>query len=173
MLLKPEVNRSSDDVAELHLPAFGENAEFNVGIVGVRHVIAFLRKRAQWRTNMAKQSRRRIGYTMAEFAPTLFLALLIIALPLLGLGTMALRYVFLVNAARLAVQAASRTESFLNDSSPTQLSAVHTASNVASAPIPTETLESNQTRLSTVKSRKIDGSARKISLHKHAAPGCS
>ena len=33
MFLKPKVDRSSDDVAELNLPAFGKNTEFDVGIV--------------------------------------------------------------------------------------------------------------------------------------------
>jgi hypothetical protein len=34
VFFKPEVDRGSDNVAELDLPAFGENAEFDVDIVG-------------------------------------------------------------------------------------------------------------------------------------------
>jgi hypothetical protein len=33
VFFKPEVDRGSDNVAELDLPAFGENAEFDVDIV--------------------------------------------------------------------------------------------------------------------------------------------
>jgi hypothetical protein len=34
VFLKPEVDSCSDNLAELDLPAFGENAEFDVGVVG-------------------------------------------------------------------------------------------------------------------------------------------
>lgn len=83
----------------------------------------------------SKRSRgRQSGYTMAEFAPTLLLAFTIIVFPLLAFGTLGLRYVFLVNAARQSSQAASRCPQFLANISQTisgvtttQLSAVNTA----------------------------------------------
>jgi hypothetical protein len=71
---------------------------------------------------------------MAEFAPTLLIAFTIIVFPLLAFGTIGMRYVFLVNAARQASQAACRCPQFLNNITQTisgvtttQLSAVNTA----------------------------------------------
>ena len=71
------------------------------------------------------------GHTIAEFGPTLFLAMVVIILPLLAFGVMAMRYLFLVNAARLASYEGARAKTFLVDSSPTQLSAVDIAKQVA------------------------------------------
>ena len=77
---------------------------------------------------------RRRGYTMAEFGPTLLVAFTIIVFPLLAFGTLGLRYVFLVNGARQASQAAARCPQFLANITTTvggvtttQLSAVNTA----------------------------------------------
>lgn len=56
--------------------------------------------------------------------------------PLWAFGTIGMRYLFLLNAARLAAQSAARSQSFLSDTnpsaSPPALSAVHNAQNVAS-----------------------------------------
>lgn len=77
---------------------------------------------------------RRSGYTMAEFAPTLLLAFTIIVFPLLAFGTLGIRYVFLVNAARQSSQAAARCPQFkanvtqtIAGVTTTQLSAINTA----------------------------------------------
>jgi len=67
---------------------------------------------------------------MAEFAPTLLLLFCIFTFPLIAFGTLAVRYCFLLNAARLAAQAASQCKSFLTNYSATQPSAVNIASQV-------------------------------------------
>lgn len=86
-------------------------------------------------SKLKKQIRHRQGgYTMAEFAPTLFLAFIMVVMPMLGFGCIALRYGMLVNAARLASQGASRSTSFLNNTtngSITNVSAVNTAEQIA------------------------------------------
>lgn len=69
---------------------------------------------------------------MAEFGPTLMLGFVIITFPLLAFGTLGNRYVLLLNAARLAAQAASRCQTFkVNLASPTTNGAVTTAQNVS------------------------------------------
>jgi Flp pilus assembly protein TadG len=75
------------------------------------------------------------GSSIAEFGPTLFLALGIIVLPLLAFGILGMRYTFLLNAARLAAQQAARAKTFLADTSSTDLSAVDLATKVANSSV--------------------------------------
>lgn len=82
-------------------------------------------------SSRSNSKRSRKGTTIAEFGPTLLLAFAVVILPLLALGTIGLRYYFLVNGARLAAVQASRARSFLVDVSPTDMSAVNTATAVA------------------------------------------
>ena len=76
-------------------------------------------------------AKRRAGYTIAEFAPTLFLAFVIIVMPLLAFGTLALRYCLLLNAVRVACIGAARASTFQTDISPAtgNISSVTTATN--------------------------------------------
>lgn len=68
------------------------------------------------RTNKRRATvKRRNGYTMAEFGPTLLLAFVVLVFPLWAFGTLGMRYVFLINAARLAAQQASRCQTFLSN----------------------------------------------------------
>jgi hypothetical protein len=77
-------------------------------------------------------NKRTSGYTMAEFAPTLLFAFVVIVFPMLAAGTIGTRYVLLTNAARLAAQSASRCQTFKIDlSPPTNIGAVTTALNVS------------------------------------------
>lgn len=71
------------------------------------------------------------GNTLAEFAPTILLLFCIFTFPLIAFGTLGVRYCFLLNAARLAAQAASQSKSFMANTSTTQLSAVNIAKQVA------------------------------------------
>ncbi len=75
--------------------------------------------------------RRPHGSTITEFGPTLLIAFAIIVFPLLAFGTLGLRYIFLLNATRLAAQSASRCQTFKTNISPTNLSSVTTALNVS------------------------------------------
>jgi hypothetical protein len=58
---------------------------------------------------------RQSGNTLAEFAPTLLIAFAIIIFPLMAFGTLGTRYIFLLNAARLSAQQASRCQTFLSN----------------------------------------------------------
>jgi hypothetical protein len=75
------------------------------------------------------------GSSIAEFGPTLFIALGIIVLPFLAFGLLGMRYALLLNAARLAVQQAARAKTFLADTSSTQLSSVDVAAKVANSSV--------------------------------------
>ena len=80
--------------------------------------------------------RRTSGSTIAEFGPALMLCFAVLVFPLFAFGTIGMRYIFLLNAARLAAQMAARSQSFLSDTNatatPPALSAVHNAQNIAS-----------------------------------------
>ena len=86
-------------------------------------------------SSAAQRVRRKTGSSIAEFGPTLFLAMGIIVLPLLAFGVLGMRYALLLNAARLAVQQAARAKTFLADTSTTQLSAVDVAAKVANSSV--------------------------------------
>src|SRR5262249_24944552 len=81
--------------------------------------------------------RRAHGTTIAELAPALLLAFVVMIFPMIALGTVAMRYSLLANAANMAAQQACKQRTFLADTNtntangPLQLSAVHTAQNVA------------------------------------------
>jgi len=75
--------------------------------------------------------RSNCGHTLAEFGPTLLIAFCLLVLPLLAFGMIGLRYVLVMNAARLTVQQAARCKTFLADTSATDRSAVNTANSVA------------------------------------------
>jgi hypothetical protein len=73
-----------------------------------------------------------LGYTIAEFGPTLLIGFVIVVFPLLAFGTLGNRYVLLINAARLAAQSASRCQTFkVNLASPTTNGSITTALNVS------------------------------------------
>jgi hypothetical protein len=81
------------------------------------------------RANPKFVKRRSRGYTMAEFGPTLLLAFVVLVFPLWAFGTIGVRYVFLINAARLAAQQASRAQTFLsNNPNPGAVSIASTVS---------------------------------------------
>ncbi len=67
------------------------------------------------------------GAFIAELPLVLWILFLLLAVPLLNLSTVGLRYGFFMNAAREAVHVASRAKSFQTDISPDQKSAVHLA----------------------------------------------
>lgn len=82
-------------------------------------------------SQLNKRARSQRAHTLAEFGPTLLLASCLILLPMLAFGTVGMRYIFLLNAARLAVQQAARCKAFLADPSATELSSVHAAKAIA------------------------------------------
>jgi hypothetical protein len=71
------------------------------------------------------------GSAIIELAPALLLLFIFFFFPLLSLSTSGVRYVFLVNAAHRAALAASQAKSFLVNTSPTDLSAVNLAQQIA------------------------------------------
>ena len=75
--------------------------------------------------------RKSYGSLIAEYAPALWLLLVMFMIPFLNLTTIVLRYTFLVSTSRDAAFAAARAKSFITDASTTQLSAVHLAQNQA------------------------------------------
>lgn len=85
------------------------------------------------KTCMCKNRRRRYckGSQIAELGPALWLVFIMFCFPLIGLCAIGTRYIFLLNAARLAASSASQASSFQADISPTQPSAVNTANQVA------------------------------------------
>lgn len=77
------------------------------------------------------RQRKQCAHTLAEFGPTLMVAFCLLVLPLLAFGMIGLRYVLVLNAARLTVQQAARCKTFLLDTSATDRSAVNLANSVA------------------------------------------
>lgn len=75
--------------------------------------------------------RQNSGSALAEFAPTLWLLFVTFLFPLIVFSTIALRYAFFLNAARLAAMNASQCKTFQANVSSSQLSAVNTANLVA------------------------------------------
>lgn len=75
------------------------------------------------------------GTTIAEFAPTLLLLFCIFTFPLIMFGTLAVRWAFFYNAARLAATQASQCKSFMTNYSSSQPSAVNVANQVATQSI--------------------------------------
>lgn len=71
------------------------------------------------------------GQATAEMVAVLWIFLLLIALPLVDLVSFSLRYNFLLMSSRDAVYAASRSRTFQNNVSTTQLSAVNAANSAA------------------------------------------
>ena len=75
--------------------------------------------------------------SIAEFGPALFAMFCVVIFPMIAFGSIGMRYMVLNNAANLAAQSASRQKTFLVDTNANanngviQLSAVHTAQNVA------------------------------------------
>jgi hypothetical protein len=80
------------------------------------------------KTNAAR--RRSLGSALAEFGPAMFLTFIVLTIPVATFGTMAMRYAFLTNAARLAASAGSQCKTFLQDTSSSDPSAVTLANNV-------------------------------------------
>lgn len=83
---------------------------------------------------------RRGATTIAEAGPTLFLVFIIFAFPLMAFATIGFRYTFLLYAARIAASAASRCGTWSTDISPTKLSAVTTANNIARGALAAQSL---------------------------------
>ena len=81
--------------------------------------------------NRCARIRSNYGTTIAEFAPTMWLLLMLFTFPLIAFGTLGVRYAFFLNAARLAATSASQCKSFLTNFSATQISAVNIANTVA------------------------------------------
>ncbi len=79
--------------------------------------------------------REQKGHTIAEFGPTLLLALGMIVFPFMAFGVLGMRYLFLLNATKLAAEQAALAKTFLTDTSATQLSAVDVAAKVAKASV--------------------------------------
>lgn len=75
------------------------------------------------------------GTYIAELGPALWLVFLVVFFPMLALGTFGLRYVPLINATRLAAQAAAQCKTFSSDIDSSNKSAVNTASQVVSQSI--------------------------------------
>jgi hypothetical protein len=76
-------------------------------------------------------TRNRAGNTIAEFAPTLLLLFVFFSFPMIAFGTIGMRYMFLLNASRLAASSASQCKSFLINFSSSQPSSVNLANQVA------------------------------------------
>lgn len=71
------------------------------------------------------------GTQLAEIGPTLWIVFVILLFPLIAFGTIGIRYVFLVNAARLSVSAGAQCKSFLADvNPPTDISATNAANKI-------------------------------------------
>lgn len=75
--------------------------------------------------------RREWGSLMVEMPFAFWMLIIVLTLPLLDLGTICLRYGFVVQAANDAAHAAAVADSFSADTGPQQLSAVHLAQNQA------------------------------------------
>ena len=72
------------------------------------------------------------GNELAEFGPTLFIVFVMLLLPAIAIGTVALRYTTFAYAAKLAASAGSKCSTFLADANPPKdCSAVTVANAVA------------------------------------------
>lgn len=80
-------------------------------------------------TKNARTRRSAKGTTLAEFGPAMFLAFIILGFPLITFGTLAMRYSFLCNAARLAASAGSQCKTFMVDTNSTSDPSAVTAAN--------------------------------------------
>ncbi|HEY9788549.1 MAG TPA: hypothetical protein V6D17_24380 [Candidatus Obscuribacterales bacterium] len=76
-------------------------------------------------------TRKGRGSAIAELGPAIFLIFVIVVFPLTTLGTLGLRYSFLIMTVRAAALDASRCKQFQEDVSPAQPSAVNTANKTA------------------------------------------
>lgn len=77
-------------------------------------------------------SHRGKAQALVELPIVLWVLILLLTIPLIDLTTFSLRYNFLLVASRDAAYSASRSRTFVQDVSANELSAVHTASQVAS-----------------------------------------
>lgn len=82
--------------------------------------------------NLLSIVRTHRGTMIAEFAPTLWLMFFAFVFPLIAIATIGVRFGFFLNAARLAAMSACQCKSFQANVSSTQLSALNTASAIAS-----------------------------------------
>ncbi len=83
-------------------------------------------------TSNSEQRRSAKGSQIAEFGPTLWILFLLLLFPMITFGTLGLRYVFLVNAARLAASAGAKCSTFQVDANPPKdCSAVNIANQIA------------------------------------------
>lgn len=74
--------------------------------------------------------RRCSGTHIIELGPTLWIVFLIVFFPMLTFGSMGLAYMPMVNATRLAAQAAAQCKSFQTNVDSADLSAVNTANQI-------------------------------------------
>ncbi|HEY9786425.1 MAG TPA: hypothetical protein V6D17_13540 [Candidatus Obscuribacterales bacterium] len=81
----------------------------------------------------AKGSRRgrTRGSSLAELGPALFLGFILLFFPLFTLGTLGLRYTFLILTARESARAAARCRQFEANVSPTELSSINKGKAIA------------------------------------------
>jgi hypothetical protein len=77
------------------------------------------------------KTRSENGQSLAEIGPTLWFALVIIFFPMITYSTVGVRYILLMNAAKLAAGQAAQCRSFLTDISASEKSAVNTANSLA------------------------------------------
>ncbi len=81
------------------------------------------------------KTRHKSGHSIAEFGPTLWFALIIVFFPMITYSTIGVRYILLMNAAKIAASQAAQCRSFQTDSSSTEKSAVNTANSLAASSI--------------------------------------
>lgn len=67
------------------------------------------------------------GSETAEIGPTLWIVFMVLFFPMVSLATVGIRYMFMLNATRMAAIAAAESYTFQTNLSGTQLSAVNTA----------------------------------------------
>ena len=80
---------------------------------------------------MSIKTRNKSGQSLAEIGPTLWFALVIIFFPIITYSTIGVRYILLMNAAKLAAGQAAQCRSFLTDISPSEPSAVNRANTLS------------------------------------------
>ena len=80
---------------------------------------------------LSMRTRSKNGQSLAEIGPTLWFALIIIFFPMITYSTIGVRYILLMNAAKLAAGQAAQCRSFQTDISASEKSAVNTANSLA------------------------------------------
>jgi hypothetical protein len=81
------------------------------------------------------KTRNKNGQSLAELGPTLWFALVIIFFPMITYSTVGVRYILLMNAAKMAAGQAAQCRSFQTDISSSEKSAVNTANSLATTAV--------------------------------------